>query len=480
LRVSSFPNVLEVEPNNSLATATATDKPLPLALNGVIGEKGDVDYFRFPAKKDQDLDVNVFARRLRSPLDSILEIYDEKGKRIAENDDSGGPDSYLHWKVPADGNYYLSIKDHLGRGGPTYTYRVELTPVKSGLTVWLPEIAQDTQERQTISVPRGNRYASMVRIKRENYTGDVTIVPSDLPPGVTMIAAPGQGAMEAVPALFEAAATAPVATKTFALIAKPADGQPVESRVAHPVDIVSNGNEPYYRIFADKLAIAVGEEAPIKLTLIAPQGPIAQTGTMSLKVVAERKADFKRVINLKLLYAPPGIGAAGSAEIKEGENEGVFTISANADAMPKTWKIAVLGWTDSGHGNVWVSTQFVDLEVLPLFVSGQISRAVAEQGDKTTVTVKLQQKVPFEGKAKLQLLGLPGKTTAPVKEITKDDTEVKFEVQTDKTTPVGKQNSLFCQLEVLRNGVAIPQNIAQGGILRIDAAATASRTGEKK
>ena len=474
LRVSPFPNVLEVEPNNEIAKATATDKPLPLAFNGVIGEKGDVDFFKFTAKKDQDFDVHVFARRLRSPLDAVLEIFDEKGNRTAQNDDSGGPDSYLGWKVPADGTYCVAVKDQLGRGGPTYTFRIELTPKKPEVAMWLPEMLQNTQDRQTISVPKGNRYASLVKIKRDNFGGDVALTPSALPAGVVMNAGPVLGNVDTIPVVFEAAGDAPVATRTFALIAKPTDGKPLESRVAHPIDIVENGNNaPYYRITADKLAVAVTEEAPFKIKLVDPKVPIAQSGSMNLRVIAERKPEFKGKINLALLYSPPGIGTAGSAEIKESESEGIVPISATGDAQTKKWKITVVGSTDTGKGAVWVSTQLSDLEIIPPFVGGQIVRTFVDQGDKAVITVKLQQKTPFEGKAKIQLLGLPNKVTAAEREITKDDTEVKFEVQADNTSPVARHASLFCQVAIPQAGEVILQTFGQGGILRVDPASVA-------
>jgi len=474
LRVSPFPNALEAEPNNETATATPTDKPLPLAFNGIIGEKGDVDFFKFAARKGDEFDVSVFARRLRSPLDAVLEIHDEKGTRIGQNDDSGGPDSYLRWKVPNDGNYCIAVKDQLGRGGPTFTYRIEVAMTKPEVALWLPEMLQNTQDRQTISVAKGNRYASLVKIKRDNFGGDVTLSPSELPAGVAMTAGTLLGNVDTIPVVFEAAGDAAVATRTFALIAKPTDGKPLESRVAHPVDIVGNGNNtPYYRIVADKLAVAVAEEAPFKIKLVEPKVPVAQSGSMNLRVFAERKPDFKGKINLALLYAPPGIGTAGSAEIKEGATEGLVPISASGDAQTKKWKITVVGSGDAGKGAVWVSTQLADLEVIPPFVGGQIVRTFVDQGDKTVVTVKLQQKTPFEGRAKIQLLGLPNNVTAADREITKDDTEVKFEVQADKTSPVARHNALFCQVSIPQNGDLILQSFAQGGILRIDAAAVA-------
>ena len=73
-------------------------------------------------------------RGLRSPLDSVLTVYTLAGNGIGGNDDSGGPDSYLRFQAPADDTYVVSVKDHLGKGGPNYAYRVEVAPVKPTLT----------------------------------------------------------------------------------------------------------------------------------------------------------------------------------------------------------------------------------------------------------------------------------------------------------------------------------------------------------
>src|SRR5262249_52302243 len=53
LRVSPFPNVLEVEPNDTPEAVTAPAVDLPAAFNGIINKPGDVDCFRFRAKKGE-------------------------------------------------------------------------------------------------------------------------------------------------------------------------------------------------------------------------------------------------------------------------------------------------------------------------------------------------------------------------------------------------------------------------------------------
>ena len=115
MRVSPFPNVLESGINGDAAHATATDLLLPVAFNGIVRQRGWKGFFRFHAKKGMALDLTVFARQLRSPLDSVLTVYDAKGRQLASNDDATGPDSYLRFNVPADGDYGLSVQDQMRR-----------------------------------------------------------------------------------------------------------------------------------------------------------------------------------------------------------------------------------------------------------------------------------------------------------------------------------------------------------------------------
>jgi len=149
IRVSGFANVLATAGNHDRQHATMTDLQPPLALNGVLSEKGQEDWFRFPATKGTVLEVKVFARRLRSPLDSVIEIFDAKGQTIASDDDAAGVDSFLKFTPAESTNYFLRVRDTLGHGGPDFVYRVELDGVRPLITLKIPEVARnDTQSRQ--------------------------------------------------------------------------------------------------------------------------------------------------------------------------------------------------------------------------------------------------------------------------------------------------------------------------------------------
>jgi hypothetical protein len=323
-----------------------------------------------------------------------------------------------------------------------------------------------------------------VRVKRQDVGGEMKLDALDLPPGLSVSAPVMDKSVDTVPVVFEAAADAAPAAQAFTFKAQltepPKDGT-VVSAIEHDVDIAENGNQrPYYTIRENKLPVAITDEIPVKLELVPPKAPLLQAGSLALKVRAERKNDFKGPINIALLYTPPGMGTGGTVPIKENENEGTLTLSANGNAPLQKWKVCVVGNADFGHGPVWFSTQLVEVEVAAPFVAGQIARSFVDQGDSTTMTVKIDQKLPFEGTAKVQLLGLPPNTTANDQEITKDTTEIKFDVKADKNAPAATHKQLFCQFTLDRDGETMTSSFANGGVLRVDKASVAKNEETKK
>lgn len=464
-RVSPFANMIEAEPNSDVKAATPVAS-LPMAMNGVIENKGDVDFFKFTAKKDQIFDFNVYARQLRSPLDPVLHIFDAAGKALGGNDDSGGPDSYQRFTFPADGEYAIRVYDHLRNGGPEYVYRIEAKPVMPAVALGIPLITQNSQERQTIVVPRGNRFATLIRATRSDFGGELKLSAGGLPKGVTVHADTMKG--DLVPVIFEAADDAPTAGALVDLVGTPTDEKlPVRATFSQTIDLVYRNNDPpYYTATVSKLAVAVADQAPFKLSVVQPKVPIVQNGSMQLKVIAERKPGFTAPINLALLQNPPGIGSGG-ATIAENASEVTITLSANGNAAAGKSKICVLGNADV-NGQTFVASPFAELEVAAPFVTAKIEMAAAEQGKTAPVLVNLEQKTPFEGKATVKLVGLPPNATAPELEITSADKSVVFDVKADAKTPAGQHKSLLCMVTVTQNGEPIVHNIGQGGVLRVD------------
>ncbi len=453
-RLFEHGNAFEAEPNNSLAEATPAE--LPLAFNGIIQSDGDQDWFKFTATKGQVFEVECYARRVRSALDPVMNLYNAQGGSIAGNDDSRGPDSYIRFSVPADGEYAVRVADHLGRGGPDFVYRIEFQPVQPQLTLSIPRVERYGQYQQQIYVARGNRYGTMFNTARANFGGELVFEGNDLPAGITMHAEPVPANLSAVPVVFEAAADAPLSGKLIDFTARHADpAQSIHGGFTNTADFIVGGpgQSIYKQVDVDRLAIAVVEELPFTLEIVEPKVPLVRDGEMKLKIVAQRKEGFTAPINVQFPFRPPGISAASSVTIPEGQSEVEYPINAAGNAEVKSWKVFALG-SANVNGNAWVSSQLTTLNVAEPLVTVALERASCEQGQDAQIYCKLTTATPFEGNAKLQLVGLPPKVTTQDIEFNKDTPEVTFQLKTDPTSPVGKHN-LYGLLTITQNGEPI-------------------------
>ncbi len=468
-RLSELNNVLEVEPNNDLATGTPCEAPI--AMNGVIGEAKDVDCFKFAAKKGQVFDVRLFAREYGSPLDSVLNVYRVGGAHVGGNDDVGGyagaPDSYLRVTIPEDDTYVVHVNDHLGQGGADYVYRVEITPVKPALTLGLSERSQFVDI--VAPVPRGNRMAFLVNASRADWGGDLNLELKDLPAGVTVETLTMAGNRGDVPVLLTAAPEAELAGSLVDVVGRPVDENlKIEGHLKQRTSLVrGQNNVEMWNQYSERLATAVTNEVPYSIEIVEPKVPLVRNGSMGLKIVATRKEGFTAPISVQMLYNPPGVGSSGSIAIPEGQTEAVIPLTANSGAEVNKWKIVVLGDATVGDGPITVASQMATLEVAEPFVSFEFLAATTEKGKATDIVVKVTKAKDYEGPAQVQMLGLPNEVTTNPLEMTKDTTELVFPVSTTANSPVGKHATVICQATIMANGEPILHTLGTGE-LRID------------
>ncbi len=464
-RLCEIGNVIEAEPNNDPATATAFEAPM--ALGGVIGQPGDIDYFKFKAANGQQYDIRVLARGIRSPLDPVLNINRIGGQGVAGNDDSGGPDSYLRFAAPEDDEYVIIIQDHLKKGAPDFAYRVEVTPIKPRLVMGLPERSQFVDV--TLDVPQGNRNAILVSASRVDFGGDLTVEFGNLPPGVSIQTDKMPANQTIVPVLMTAAADAPPAGRLVDIVGRhvdPATG--IEGHVDQMTSMVRGQNNiQVWTHNADRAAMAVTQAVPYTIEIVQPKVPIVRDGSMALVVKAVRQEGFKAPITVSMLYNPPGIGSPTSVAIPEGQNEVIMPLTANGGAEVRLWKIAVLGTATVGNGNVTVSSQLADLEISEPFVGFAYNAAAVEKGKETDVVVTVTKNKDFDGPAKVELLGLPNEVTSVPGEINKESKELVFHVKTTGNSPAGKHKTLLSKLIITANGEPITHMIGTGE-LRVD------------
>ncbi len=464
-RLSDLENVIEVEPNDT--PAQATPFRAPAALNGVIAKPGDVDHFKFPAKAGQVFDVRVFARSLRSPLDSVLTVSRANGAVIAANDDTDTPDSYIRFSAPADDQYVIAIRDQLEQGGPEYAYRIEVTPAQPRLVLNLPERSQFVDV--TCPVPAGNRMAFMVGAQRADFGGPLKLEIKNLPPGVTAEVLPMGADETAVPVLLTAGADAKLSGSLADLVGRSVEGNlSVEGHLRQRTSLVRGANNrEMWNHYTERMAVAVAEKAPFRLEIVEPKVPLVQSGSMELKITASRAPGFKAPITIQMLYNPPGVSTPTTVAIPEGQSDVILPLTADGGAAVRKWKVAVLGTATVGDGPVTVSSQLANLEVAEPFFRFAFNSTSVDQGRQADLAIKIEKKRDFPGKAAVELLGLPNEVTAPPQEITKDTPQIIFPVKTTANSPVGQHKTLLCRAIVTIEGQPITHLLGTGE-LRIE------------
>lgn len=184
--VDALPESLETEPNDGPDTAQALS--LPLIVNGRIGGVGDVDAYSFIGRAGDDVVAEVHARRLNSPLDSIVRLIGPDGAVLASNDDHEDPeqglmthhaDSYLQFRLPADGQYRVVLSDVQSHGGNEYTYRLRIGPPR-------PDFALRVTPSSARLRPGSTATVSVHAYRKEGFSGDIALSLVDAPEGYSL------------------------------------------------------------------------------------------------------------------------------------------------------------------------------------------------------------------------------------------------------------------------------------------------------
>ena len=189
-----LPESLESESNNGPRDAQRIK--LPLIVNGRIGRVGDVDVFSFTARAGDQVVAEVHARRLESPLDSLLKLTDAKGKLLAVNDDhvdkgagltTHQADSRLTARLPADGTYLVHLNDTQNKGSNAHAYRLRVSLLRPDFE--LRVVPSGISARAGMSVPitvyalRKDGFAGAISLKLKGQAQGFTLGGGVIPPG---------------------------------------------------------------------------------------------------------------------------------------------------------------------------------------------------------------------------------------------------------------------------------------------------------
>lgn len=331
-----LPEVKEIEPNNTAAQATVVS--IPCVVNGRIDAPGDVDWIAFDMKAGQQLVLDVWARRLDSPLDSVLTLFNAKSAELAENDDTVDPaeplmthhaDSKLTSTFKTAGRYLARIRDAQGKGGDDFAWRLRLAaPLADFALRVTPDNPRVGQGDTTMLV--------VTALRKDGFTGEIKVGMPDLPPGFTSSSAlllinQDEAALTVTaPPNASAGLISPtiVGTSTVEGTAK--------TRPAVPAESMMQAFSYIHLVPTKDLLLAVVEPSPVSLAvsnLSTNTYNLSLNTNVDLAVKATRKPGIRGPIILTAMKPPAGI-VVKPVTIPPDKDEAVVVISLSTNKPP--------------------------------------------------------------------------------------------------------------------------------------------------
>ncbi|MCX8035679.1 MAG: PPC domain-containing protein [Candidatus Sumerlaeia bacterium] len=190
--VGTLPECLEAEPNNNLKAAQAVR--LPQVVNGRIAQPNDVDVFRFEGRAGDSIVAEVTARRLNSPMDSLVRLMDSSGKILAYNNDfedkdgylrrepvylTHHADSYLMFQLPRDGVYYVEVSDSQQHGGEAFAYRLRLSPPQPDFSLCVTPSSLNIAAGRAVPV-------YVYALRKDGFDGEIELALKNAPAGFVL------------------------------------------------------------------------------------------------------------------------------------------------------------------------------------------------------------------------------------------------------------------------------------------------------
>jgi hypothetical protein len=410
LVIGDLPEIVEQEPNNSLAQAEEVS--FPVTINGHIsggakaGEVSDEDYFRFHAAKGQQLTMDVEAARVGSPLDSVIEVLDAQGNAIPRatirclnqttttlsDRDSRTTGERLTSTTGLHVNDYLMIGDELNQ---------------------LEYISDQPDADVELKGINGLRLAFVGTspvvhaVNTPVYRAQILPPDAEFPPNGLPVfhltwrnddGGPGYAADSRID------------------FVAPSDGQ----YILHLKDVRGMGGPD----FAYRLSIR--ETIPDYQLTATPENPnIPKGGRIPLTVSVDRLQGYEGPIEIGVKGLPAGV-TAGPAKISTGEDSTVVVLSASADASvdapPGTMEIvghATINGRDvarSANLNAMLdadrhpelSLQLATIIPPPdVVVTTDTQEISLEPGQQVTVTLHVERQNGYKGRVPCYIKNLP-------------------------------------------------------------------------
>jgi WD40 repeat protein len=381
--VGEFPEVI---------TSGKADLQVPATANGRIDRPGATGTWRFAAKKGQRLILEVNARRIGSPLDSYLEILDDKGRPLPratlrclaktyttfrDHDSAGAGIRLEAWSE-------LAVNDYIYIGS-------ELLRIRE-----LPKNPDD--DCQFFSVA-GQRVGYLDTTPTYHSLGTPMYKVAIHPPGTNF---PPNG-LPVVTLFYRNDDGGPGYGKDSRLFFDPPADSEYQVRIG---DSRGQGGSP----FAYRLTIR--PPRPSFHVSFSPTAPaVWKGGAVPVSVTADRVDGFDGAIDLRLDNVPAGFSAPATS-IPAGEHSTAFALwaepTATTPAKVPPLKLVARA-TIAGHELVRDATGGLPTAVEPgdLVTTAEQSEVTVRPGQQVRLTVHVERRNGFGGRVPVEVRGLP-------------------------------------------------------------------------
>nr|HPN84699.1 2'-5' RNA ligase family protein [Victivallales bacterium] len=164
----------------------AQELKIPVLVEGCIYSPSAKDCYQVELEKGADIVFETIARRLDSPIDSLIQVFDSKGNMLAWNDDMKLPnvgiltqhaDSHLIFSPKESGKYFIRISDTQSKGGPQFKYLLRIDRPKLDFRVYTTSSSLNSHSGLAIPI--------ILKVFRfDSFNGEIQIKVSEGPEGM--------------------------------------------------------------------------------------------------------------------------------------------------------------------------------------------------------------------------------------------------------------------------------------------------------
>jgi len=382
----------EAEPNDDVANAPLLE--LHQVVNGHVGEQGDWDTYRFEGVAHTTMVLEVQSERLGVPLDSIIEVLDERGEVLQQAVAHCTAETHVtlfsrdsrSQGLRLDDWSALSMNDYVMAGG-------EIVQVAK-----IPDYADE----DVVFASVGGQRRSLFGTSPQHHAVYSSIYRVELhPPGTTF---------------------PPNGMPVFPVYWRNDDGF-FEEKLSSDARLEFEPSESrtYYVRVRD--AVGRGEARPYRLTLRekAPDFRVAagtyrvnihKGSAYPVKINVTRRDGFNAPINVTLEGLPEGVHASQGVLLPE--DEAIFLrlwADAGAESSPRNGTVTIRAVAETEEGTRERTATMGTITVVTpqpdLFVRADKALIEVDQGSSGPLTVALDRFNGFTSRVPIEVLNLP-------------------------------------------------------------------------